>query len=264
MRLFHPVKEPLHLALAIIGGLVGAVTFLVLLHIFLSPRAKGRLITILTFFAGFFYFLEFLLPAKGGENFLTPWREPVGSMLMVVGAFTLPMGVVSILVAHWKNVKTRRKGWYNSVVLFGAILGMAGVAFWKEYAPSPLAQKVYSCFFDGLYIPLGMAMFSTLAFYIVSAAYRAFRVTNIDAALMMGAAVIVMLGQIPFGMWLTSWLPLQGYLSSLRIENISNWFMTVINMSVQRAIGFGLGIGGLAMALRIWFSLERGMQLGGR
>jgi hypothetical protein len=40
--------------------------------------------------------------------------------------------------------------------------------------------------------------------------------------------------------------------------------MTIVNMSVQRAIGFGLAIGGIAMALRVWFSLERGMQMGGK
>jgi len=149
------------------------------------------------------------------------------------------------------------------VVLFASMLAMALSAFIQYYAHIPIAKSIYSCLFDGLYVPLGVAMMSTLAFYIVSAAYRAFRVTNIDAILMMGAAVIVMLGQIPFGMWITSWLPMEGIASSLRIENVSNWFMTVVNMSVQRAIGFGLGVGSIAMALRVWFSLERGMRMGG-
>ncbi|MGC9003779.1 MAG: hypothetical protein ACP5KZ_03630 [bacterium] len=248
----------------IISSLLGSAIILALMHKFLSMRGKGRLITALTFLAGFFYSLEFFLPAKDGKNFLTPWIEPVGDALYVIGAFAFPLGLVSLAMVHWGNIRRKREGWYFSLVLFLSMLAMAISAFLNYYAHLSLAKKIYTCLFDGLYIPLGVAMMSTLAFYIVSAAYRAFRVTNIDALLMMGAAVIVMLGQIPFGMWLTSWLPMQGMVSSLRIENVSNWFMTVVNMSVQRAIGFGLAIGGIAMALRVWFSLEKGMQMGGR
>lgn len=263
MKIFHPVKEPLLLAFLIVGSLIGSGLILALMHKFLSLRAKGRIITTLTFLAGFFYSLEFFLPAKGGKNFLTPWVEPVGDALLVIGAFTFPLGLVSLAIVHWGNIVRKGKGWGFSIVLFVAMLAMAVSSFLQHYAHLPLAKKIYSCLFDGLYVPLGVAMMSTLAFYIVSAAYRAFRVTNIDAILMMGAAVIVMLGQIPFGMWLTSWLPMEGIASSLRIENMSNWFMTVVNMSVQRAIGFGLGVGSIAMALRVWFSLEKGMRMGG-
>jgi hypothetical protein len=264
MKIFHPVKEPTLLAFLIIASLLGSFLIFALMHKFLSMRAKGRFITALTFLAGFFYSLEFFLPAKNGKNFLTPWVEPMGDVIAVISAFALPIGLISLAVVHWGNIRRRREGWYFSLILFIAMLAMALSAFLNHYAHLPLAKKIFTCLFDGLYIPLGVAMMSTLAFYIVSAAYRAFRVTNTEAILMMGAAVIVMLGQIPFGMWLTSWLPMQGIVSSLRIENVSNWFMTVVNMSVQRAIGFGLAIGGIAMALRVWFSLEKGMQMGGR
>lgn len=263
MRIFHPVKEPALLATLIIGSLIGSAIVLFLMHRFLSMRVKGRIIILLTFFAGFFYSLEFFLPTKGGKNFLTPWVEPVGDALMVIGAFTFPLGLVSLALVHFGNIARKRKGWGYSIVLFVSMLFMAVAAFLQYYAHITFAEKIYRCLFDGFYVPLGVAMMSTLAFYIVSAAYRAFRVTNLDAVLLMAAAVIVMLGQIPFGMWLTSWLPMEGIASSLRIENVSNWFMTVVNMSVQRAIGFGLGVGSIAMALRVWFSLERGMRMGG-
>ena len=41
------------------------------------------------------------------------------------------------------------------------------------------------------------------------------------------------------------------------------WVLTAINAPVLRAIGFGLGLGQLAMAMRIWLSLERGTFFGG-
>jgi hypothetical protein len=38
--------------------------------------------------------------------------------------------------------------------------------------------------------------------------------------------------------------------------------MTVLNMAALRAVGFGIGVGGLAMSLRVWLSLEKGTYFG--
>ena len=68
-------------------------------------------------------------------------------------------------------------------------------------------------------------------------------------------------------MAVTNWIPTGKSLfgldwSVLRIENFSYWVLSVVNMPVQRAIDFGLGLGALAMSLRIWLSLERGTYFG--
>ena len=101
-------------------------------------------------------------------------------------------------------------------------------------------------------------MFSLIAFYIVSAAYRAFRVRSAEAGLMMGTAAIIMLGLVPVGAMITNWLPRTGPWASFRLENITYWLLIWPNMAVQRAIEFGLAVGAMAMGLRIWLSLERG------
>ncbi len=125
----------------------------------------------------------------------------------------------------------------------------------------PYPKAIYQVLFNGLYQPLISATFSLLAFYIASAAYRAFRIRSAEAGLMMAAAFIVMLGQVPIGMWLTHWLPQTGahkWLGFFRIETFSLWIMQYWNAPAQRAITFGIAIGGLAMSLRLWLSLERG------
>ncbi|MEP6755914.1 MAG: hypothetical protein ABJA67_10475, partial [Chthonomonadales bacterium] len=71
-------------------------------------------------------------------------------------------------------------------------------------------------------------------------------------------AFLVMLGQIYFGLVLTSWLPTEGFASNFRVETISDWILTRMNAPAVRAIGFGLGVGLIATSLRIWLSLERG------
>ena len=68
--------------------------------------------------------------------------------------------------------------------------------------------------FEGLYQPLGASVFSVLAFFITTAAYRAFEFVPAKP-LMMGAAFIVMMAQVPMGMMLTNWLPETGGAANL-------------------------------------------------
>ena len=106
-------------------------------------------------------------------------------------------------------------------------------------------KHVYRLLFEGLFVALGSAMFSLLGFYIAAAAYRAFRVRSAESSLMMIAAVLVMLGQIPFGVWIWSGLP-----------DVRLWLLEVPNSAAFRAITFGAGVAGLVMAFRMWFSIE--------
>lgn len=109
------------------------------------------------------------------------------------------------------------------------------------------AQRLSHLIYTGFFSPLGSAMFALLAFYIANAAYRSFRARSAEASIMMLTALIVMLGQIPFGP-----LYIHESLPTLRL-----YLLETINTPAFRAIYFGSAIAGLAMAVRIWFSLER-------
>jgi hypothetical protein len=120
------------------------------------------------------------------------------------------------------------------------------------------ASHAYDLMFDGLYTALGSAMFSLLAFYIATAAYRAFRIQSKEAFLLMLAALLVMLGQIPIGVWLVDtflgWVGLE----SLSITQVRLWVLRVVNTAAFRGIALGSGIAGLSMAWRVWWSMESG------
>jgi hypothetical protein len=139
---------------------------------------------------------------------------------------------------------------------------MAVFGLWQQYTEdkgsAAIAHRMNDILFQGLLVPLQSATFSLLAFYIASASYRAFRVKSAEASLMMVAAFVVMLGQVPIGMWLTHGIPLTSPWAVLRVEHVSSWVLTWVSMPALRAIGFGIAVGALAMALRIWLSLERG------
>lgn len=106
-------------------------------------------------------------------------------------------------------------------------------------------NKAYDFLFDGLFNQLGSAMFALLGVYIAAAAYRAFRVRTLEAALMMIAAVIVMLGQISFGKQVYEHMP-----------DLRQWLLEVPNSAAFRAIRLGAGVAGLLLAIRMWLSIE--------
>lgn len=247
---------PLHggaLAAALVAVAVVCVV-LVLVMLALPPRARALLIKLATFLAGLYYAAEFFWPAPpGGANPLTFALPTVGNVLNVLVAFTLGLGIVSLVRVHGGNVTRQRPGWGNSFVLLAAMVTMAvaGLAFPKSI--------FYSSLFQDLLANFDAAMFATLAFYIIGAAYRAFRIRSAEATLLMASALVVMLGQVPVGQYITHTLPERGSFASLfRLDNISNFLLTSVNAPAQRAIDFGLGIGLLAIGLRVWLSLERG------
>ncbi len=251
-KLFPPLHGPaLYAALA--GAAVLCVFLFFALHA-LPPRARKVAIGAATFLAGLFYALEWFWPAdSAGNNPMTFAVPTVGNVANVLTAFTLGLGVMSLIRIHGNNVIRQRASWENSLVLLLGMVTMAvsGLFFDKSMFFRSLFRDVLNSF--------DAAMFATLAFYIISAAYRAFRIKSVEATLMMAAALIVMLGMIPLGQFLTSSLPANGSFTSIfRLDNISNWMLTNLNGAAQRAINFGLGIGALAIALRVWLSLERG------
>lgn len=120
-------------------------------------------------------------------------------------------------------------------------------AYVAEVSDQNLSHKISKLFEEGFFVPLGSAMFALLAFYIASAAYRSFRVRSVEAAIMMLTALIVILGQIPFG-------PI--YISD-KLPDIRLWLINNVSTPAFRAIFFGSSVAGLVMAVRMWLSLER-------
>lgn len=115
----------------------------------------------------------------------------------------------------------------------------------SKQSANTFAKKFFKFLFEGLFVSLGSALFSLLGVYIAAAAYRAFRIRTWESSLMMLAALLVMLGQIPFGTWLYSEMPA-----------IRSWILEIPNSAASRAISIGASVAGLVLAFRMWFSIE--------
>ncbi len=111
-----------------------------------------------------------------------------------------------------------------------------------------LQNTLFRSFFDYILIPILSTMFSLLAFFIASAAYRAFRARNLLASLLLLAALIVMLRFNPY----------LSFICGDYMARTSNWLMNVPNLAAQRAIVIGIGLGIVATALKVILGIERG------
>ena len=132
---------------------------------------------------------------------------------------------------------------------WAAAYNREGSAFWWIY--------------EYLFRPLTATMFAMLAFYISSAAFRAFRAKNLDASLLLGTALIVLLGRISLGYVLTDFIDPAGPLAFLRLEVLTEgWIMKVFATAGNRAIMIGIALGTVSTSLKILLGIDRS-YLGG-
>jgi hypothetical protein len=106
--------------------------------------------------------------------------------------------------------------------------------------------------YDSLFVPMSATMFSLLAFYIASAAYRAFRARSIEATVLLATAIILMIGRVPLGEAIWKGFP-----------GLTEWILSNPSMAAQRGIMIGIGLGMIATSLRIIFGIERTYMGGG-
>jgi hypothetical protein len=109
--------------------------------------------------------------------------------------------------------------------------------------------------FEYAYNPLVATMFALLAFYVASAAFRAFRLKNTEASLLLATAFIVLLGRTYAGAALTSFVPPE--YSALTFPGMTALIMKVVNTAGQRAIMIGIALGVAATSLKVLLGINR-------
>ena len=169
----------------------------------------------------------------------------------IIAGFALLLGVVSLGQVHIGKIRKLKSGWAYSLIMIIAFLVMSISGFiWGIEKGTP-----FMWIFENVTTPLASTVFSILAFYIASAAYRAFRAKSFEASLMLAAAILVMVGRIPFGEMFSRLLPDSLYF--LRIDVITQWLFRVPVAAAKRAILLGIGLSSVTMSLRIILGIER-------
>ena len=194
--------------------------------------------------AGLLGILTFYVPVL--EEFET--RSAI--WFRIVFAFAMILGIHSLLHMHWTRIRRNLAGWaYSAVTVATFAITMLFAAYNNGAGPFAVQNLTHGglvWLYESIQVPAGATMFSLLAFFIASAAYRTFRARSPEAAILLVAAVCVMLGRVPIGAAISPYLP-----------EFSQWLMDTPNMAARRGIFIGVTLGAIATALRIILGIER-------
>lgn len=109
--------------------------------------------------------------------------------------------------------------------------------------------------YEYVFQPLLTTTFAVLAFYVASAAFRAFRAKNLEATLLLGTAFIILLGRTFAGAYLSQAIP--DSLSALRIDQMTVYIMSIFNTAGNRAIMIGIALGIASTSLKVLLGIDR-------
>ncbi|MCK5125081.1 MAG: hypothetical protein KAR42_02390 [candidate division Zixibacteria bacterium] len=208
---------------------------------------KREIPLLIVFVAGCFMAIQFFVPHASSEyvyEFVMDWT-------IIIGVFAMALGIWSFVKVSLNKINRRQENWQYSIVAMAGLFGMIvfGSSIMKLFGATQVGLESYMFkhFFDYVIIPLHATTFSLLAFYIASAAFRAFKAHSLMATVLLVSALIIMLRFNPFlG-------PVGEY-----VGDGAAWILNYPNMAAKRAIGIGIGLGMVATALKVILGIERG------
>jgi len=186
---------------------------------------------------------------------INTYYEKLAKWNSIIAAFAMLLGVGNLLRVNFLKIAKNHHDKIYCIILVVSLLvtamfGILGGVYQTKVDPAnPQALDMFknkcSYIFEYMMKPMQSTMFSLLAFFVASAAFRAFRAKSMEATILLITAFIVMLGRIPIGTSIWS-----GF------APISEWILSTVNMAGSRAITLGAAIGATAACLKIILGLE--------
>ena len=155
---------------------------------------KKEIHLIITFLGGISLIIAFFVPNPKWQSM----GDTAQSWAIIVFSFAVILGLVNLFISNMKKILNKQKDWqYNAVLLAGFIV-TAVVGFAKGMGTG----SPFDFIVQNIFVQLNATVFSLLAFFIASAAFRAFKARSFEATLLLLAAILVMLGRVPIGDYL--------------------------------------------------------------
>ena len=214
---------------------------------------KRELPLLITAVIGLFMLLSFFVP----HHVVSVPADFLQQCAVIVVAFGYVLGGANALSVNLASIARRQPDWPYKLVLvatllFTVLIGLKEGRHWQD------STTISMFLYNQVYSSMQATMFALLAFFIASAAFRAFRVRTVEAGLLAAAALIVMLGRVPIGDQLTAWLP-----EPVRLGAVQDWIMNVPQNAAKRAVLMGAALGVMATGLRVILGIERSYLGGG-
>jgi len=219
-------------------------------------RVWRILLVVVTLSTGVIVLFSFVLD----NPVLHAWRGLFVEWTVIVIAFAMLLGVLNVLRVHAQRIQAG-KGTVYSIILVVSFLAVfvPGILSAERLPPAlealgelvgdyvgPTGQIV-----DWVYRyvqrPLQATLFSLMAFFVFTAAWRAFRIRSAASIAMLLAALVVLLGSVKLSLGV-NW----GDLVTAR-----NWVMSVPVMASARGIVLGIALGTIVTGLRLLLGVDR-------
>lgn len=159
----------------------------------------------------------------------------------IIFAFTLIVGALSFVRVNLRAVERGEDRPYKIVSLIGVVLMPILALIWGIRGGSP-----FMWVFENIQVPMQATVFSLLAFFVASASYRGFRARSLQAAILLGAALLILISRSSIGDLIWD-----------RIPEAAEWVRSNPAMSARRAILIGIGLGSLTTSVRVLVGIER-------
>lgn len=210
---------------------------------------KQTLPILITFVLGTLFAVEFFVPAQGVKEL----TAILGEWVSVVTAAAFILGAINVVQVNVPTIVRRGADWPYKLALVGSAAITMVVGLWEGQE-----GKTFLWIYDAFFAPCNATMFALLAFFITSAAFRAFRARNFEAFLMLTTAVLVMLCVVPLGELASLAFPepLRSHVAEAP-SVIKDWILDYANNAGRRAIMIGAALGAVATGLRVILGLER-------
>ena len=185
------------------------------------------------------------------------WNDELLAWGVIFFSVAFLLGIGNLVRINLKQISARHEDWpYKTillVVLFGYLLiGVGEIHGWFGWVGVGGAADTVrrDWIYNRVFAPLQATMFSLLAFYIASAAFRAFRARSMESTLLLVAGALVMMGQVPMP------VPVPDAVYDFIVQTQA-FLMSVVNTAGQKAVIIGATLGVLATGLRIVLGIER-------
>jgi hypothetical protein len=204
---------------------------------------KNEVPVVMAFIAGMLMVVSLFVP----HPYIAEPAAVMRGWAIIITAFAYVLGVANIARISLHTVRKKSTDWEYKTALVIALFAMLALGIFGGIRGGSAFDWVYL----NMYVPMQATMFSLLAFFIASAAYRAFRARSFEATLLLVTAAVVMLGRVPVGEKLWGGMP-----------SFTEWVMEVPNMAAKRGIMIGAALGAISTGLKMILGIERA-YLGG-
>ena len=159
---------------------------------------KKEIPLMIVFGTGLFMAVQFFVPHSNSEyvyEYMLDWT-------IIIGIFALALGIWSFIRVNTEKIRHKKENWPYAVLamvgLFAMILFGTSLMSWLGAEETGLQAHMFRQFFNYIMIPIHSTMYALLAFFIASAAFRAFRAHSSLATVLLLSALVLMLRFNPY------------------------------------------------------------------